>query len=71
MKSPRIKDAGIAIRQREIILFYTAGSGNGLEGVGNAVSGDTKNKLTLKQIHDFVVENVLRTSNRVKQCQQL
>ena len=32
--STRIKDAGIAIRHsRGGILFYTAGSGNGLEGV--------------------------------------
>ena len=32
--STRIKDAGIAIRQsRGRILFYTAGSRNGLEGV--------------------------------------
>ena len=34
--STRIKDAGIAIHHsRGRILFYTAGSGNGLEGVGN------------------------------------
>ena len=33
--STRIKDAGIAIRHsRGRILFYTAGSGNGLEGRG-------------------------------------
>ena len=33
--STRIKDAGIAIRHsRGRIFFYTAGSGNGLEGVG-------------------------------------
>ena len=33
--STRIKDAGIAIRHsQERILFYTAGSRNGLEGVG-------------------------------------
>ena len=31
--STRIKDAGIAIRHSQgRILFYTAGSGNGLEG---------------------------------------
>ena len=37
--STRIKDAGIAIRHsREGILFYTAGSRNGLEGVDSGVT---------------------------------
>ena len=43
MSSTRIKDAGIAIRHsRGRILFYTAGSGNGLEGVDNRDSDPQK-----------------------------
>ena len=45
--SARIKDAGIAIRySRGRILFYTAGSGNGLEGVDTVAflgNGSTTN----------------------------
>ena len=43
MLSTRIKDAGIAIRHsRGRILFYTAGSRNGLEGVdGNGIHTKT------------------------------
>ena len=55
--STRIKDAGIAIRHsRWRILFYTAGSGNGLEGVDNRVSDTEKSKLTLRKRHFFVME---------------
>ena len=43
MSSTRIKDAGIAIRHsRGRILFYTAGSRNGLEGVGERGTKDKK-----------------------------
>ena len=51
--STRIKDAGIAIRHSQGgILFYTAGSGNGLEGVvgdGTLVDG-LKTRLQKKHI---------------------
>ena len=41
--STRIKDAGIAIRHsRGRILFYTAGSRNGLKGVRTGGRGHTK-----------------------------
>ena len=54
--STRIKDAGIAVRHsRGRILFYTAGSGDGLEGV--ARHGYTK--LTLKNRHFFVIEKYI------------
>ena len=52
MSSTRIKDAGIAIRHsRGYTFFYTAGSGNGLEGVvgdGTLVNGL---KTHLKKTH--------------------
>ena len=65
--STRIKDAGIAIRHsRGRILFYTAGSRNGLERVvGDGPRGwtsgdaDTKRKLTLRKIHFFVMEKYI------------
>ena len=51
--STRIKDAGIAIRHSQgRILFYTAGSRNGLEGVG----GRGPKKLALRKRHFFVLE---------------
>ena len=53
MWSTRIKDAGIAMRHsRGRILFYTAGSRNGLEGVG----GRGPKKLTPRERHFFVIE---------------
>ena len=51
--STRIKDVGIAIRHsRGRILFYTAGSGNGLEGVEVLCPP----KLILRKRHFFVME---------------
>ena len=47
MFSTRIKDAGIAIRHlRGRILFYTAGSGNGLERLGGK---DVRTKFMKKE----------------------
>ena len=52
-----IKDAGIGIRHsRGRILFYTAGSGTGLEGV--VALWD--NKLTLRKRHVFVTEKYIQ-----------
>ena len=49
--STRIKDAGIAIRHwRETILFYTAGSRNGLEGVDTVASIHKKEVVPRKKI---------------------
>ena len=60
----RIKDAGIAIRHsRGRILFYTAGSRNGLEGV----AGRGSKKLTLRKTHFFVTEKYVED---VKQDQK-
>ena len=54
--STRIKDAGIAIRHsRGRILFYTAGSGNGLEGVEVVCPP----QLTLSKRHFFVIEKYI------------
>ena len=50
--SNRIKDAGIAIRHSQGYLFYTAGSGSGLEGA-EAVC---PTQLTLRKRHCFVAE---------------
>ena len=60
--STRIKDAGIAIRHsRGRILFYTAGSRNGLEGMETVCPqgsrrrpGTHKKKLYLRKRHFFV-----------------
>ena len=63
--STRIKDARKAIRHsRGGISFYTAGSRNGLKGW---TSGDTetKRKLIQRKRHFFVMENILRTSDRM------
>ena len=62
--STRIKDAGIAIRHsRGRILFYTAGSRNGLEGMETVCPqgsrrrpGTHKKKLYLRKRHFFVIE---------------
>ena len=49
--STRIKDAGIAIRHsRGRILFYTAGSGNGLEGRGGVWKHGLATRLKKKNI---------------------
>ena len=59
-----IKDAGIAIRHsRGRILFYTAGSRNGLEGAGSR----GPKKLTLRKRHFFVMEKYIED---VKQDQK-
>ena len=59
--STRIKDAGIAIRlSRGRILFYTAGSGNGLEEVDTVCPG----KLTLRKIHFFVMEKYIEDAKQ-------
>ena len=53
--STRIKDAGIAIRHsRGRILFYTAGSRNGLKGVDVGGTHSKKRKLSLRKRHFFV-----------------
>ena len=67
ISSTRIKDAGVAIRHSQGgILFYTAGSRNGLEGVGgNGIH--TQNQVDPKKMMFFVIEKyVLRMSNRRK-----
>ena len=54
--STRIKDAGIAIRHsQERILFYTAGSRNGFQGM-EAVCRHTKKHKTISKRHFFVTE---------------
>ena len=54
--SPRIKDAGIAIRHSQgRTLFYTAGSSNGLEGRRRRPRTHKK-KLYLRKRHFFVIE---------------
>ena len=56
-----IKDAGIAIRHsQERILFYTAGSRNGLEGVANRVT----NKLYPRKRHFFVMEKYIEDARQ-------
>ena len=55
---------GIAIRHsRGGILFYTAGSGNGLEGVANRVTI----KLYPRKRHLFVVEKYIEDARRKEQ----
>ena len=55
--STRIKDAGIAIRHsRGRILFYTAGSRNGLEGVDVAGTQTQKRSCTYEKDTFFVIE---------------
>ena len=62
--STRIKNAGIAIRHsRARILFYTAGSGSGLEGAG----GHGPKKLTLRKRHFLVIEKCVED---IKQDQE-
>ena len=59
--STRIKDAGMAIRHSQgRILFYTAGSRNGLEGV---VGHDSK-KLTLRKRHVFIIEKYVEDAKQ-------
>ena len=66
--STRIKDAGIAIRHsRERILFYTAGSRDGLNGVVGHGPGHKK-KLYRRKIHFFVIE---KSVEDVKQGQKV
>ena len=57
--STRIKDAGIAIRHsRGRILFYTAGSGNGLAGV-ETVCSRTQKQVDPKKKNIFVIEKYI------------
>ena len=57
--STRIKDAGIAIRHSQgRILFYTAGSGNGLEGA-DAVYPGTQKQVDPKNRHFFAIEKYI------------
>ena len=59
--STRIKDAGIAIRHsRGYTLFYTAGSGNGLEEVDTVCPG----KLTPRKRHFFVIEKYIEDARQ-------
>ena len=63
----RIKDAGIAIRHlRGRLLFYTAGSRKGFEGLGSGGTGHKKEAVP-KQMTFFVVE---RHIEEVKQKQK-
>ena len=63
MSSTRIKDAGIAIHHsRGRILFYTAGSGTGLEWVVALWA----NKLILRKRHYFVIEKYVEDAKQEK-----
>ena len=62
--STRIKDAGIAIRHsRGRILFYTAGSRNGLEGVDNRGTVTRKGSC-LRKRHFFVMEKYIEDAKQ-------
>ena len=66
--STRIKDAGIAVRHsRGRILFYSAGSRNGLEGVDTVCPG-TQKQVDPKKRHVFVIEKYIED---VKQSQKV
>ena len=70
--STRIKDAGIAIRHsRERILFYTAGSRNGLERVARGGYAHTKRSCTQEKDTFLWWKNMLRTSNRMKKTSRI
>ena len=63
--STRIKDAGIAIRHsREGILFYTAGSRNGLRGGGHRGTVTQKRKLYLRERYFFVMEKYIEDAKQ-------
>ena len=59
--STRIKDAGIAIRHsRGRILFYTAGSRNGLP----AMERTSKRKLYVRKIYVFLIEKYIEDARQ-------
>ena len=62
-----MKDADLAVRHSQgRILFYSAGSRNGLKGWAPG-GGDTKRKLYLRNIHFSVIEKYVEA---VKQGQK-
>ena len=66
--STQIKDAGIAIhRSRERILFYTAGSGNGLEGLA-AEATEAQKEVDPKKRHLFVIEKHIEDVKQGQKC---